>query len=100
MRRMERRLGSEERCSARNSTHNRPKRFKPDDCQLIYQWIVPKNTNSEEDQMETKLKATTFRTHWLGMARIAKAAITLLAFSLTISTALAQVRNSTITGTI
>jgi len=50
--------------------------------------------------METKLKATTFRTHWLGMARIAKAAITLLAFSLTISTALAQVRNSTITGTV
>lgn len=100
MRRIERWLGSAERCSARNSTRNPLKALKPNDGQLICQWIVSKNTNSEEDQMETKLKATTFSTHWLGMARIAKAAITLLAFSLTISTASAQVRNSTITGTI
>lgn len=46
------------------------------------------------------MKATMFRTNWLGMARVTKAAITLLAFSLTISQALAQVRNSTITGTV
>ncbi len=46
------------------------------------------------------MKARKFVTHWLGMARIVKVSIALLAFSLTIGAALAQVRNSTITGTI
>ncbi len=50
--------------------------------------------------MEDQMKARKFWTHWMGMAGIAKALIALLAFSLSISAALAQVRNSTITGTV
>ncbi len=46
------------------------------------------------------MKATKFWTNWLGMAQIVKVSIALLAFSLTIGAAWAQVRNSTITGTV
>ncbi|MGH7239699.1 MAG: carboxypeptidase-like regulatory domain-containing protein, partial [Candidatus Saccharimonadales bacterium] len=46
------------------------------------------------------MKARKFRTHWAGMTRIVKVSLVLLVSSLTISMALAQVRNSTITGTV
>jgi hypothetical protein len=46
------------------------------------------------------MKAGKFWTHWPGIARLAKVAVALFCFSLAISAALAQVRNSTITGTV
>ena len=50
--------------------------------------------------MEDQMKAMKFWTRWLGMARMVKVSIAVFAFSLTIGAALAQVRNSTITGTV
>jgi trimeric autotransporter adhesin len=50
--------------------------------------------------MEDQMKARKSWTHWLGMVQLVKVSIALLAFSLTIGVALAQVRNSTITGTV
>ena len=50
--------------------------------------------------MEDQMQGRKFGTHWLGMAGTVKVAITLLAFLLGIGAAYAQVRNSTITGTV
>lgn len=46
------------------------------------------------------MKARKFWKRWMGMTKIARVLIAILAFSLTVSAALAQVRNSTITGTV
>lgn len=46
------------------------------------------------------MKAGQFWKDWMGMAQIVRASIALLVFSLSVCVALAQVRNSTITGTV
>lgn len=50
--------------------------------------------------MEDHMKGREFRTHWAGMARIVGISLVLLVCLLTSGVALAQVRNSTITGTV
>jgi len=50
--------------------------------------------------MEEQMKGRKFRTHGTGMARLFKISVALLVFLLINGAALAQVRNSTITGTV
>ncbi len=50
--------------------------------------------------MEDQMKGRKFRTHWAGMARIVEISLVLLVCLLTSGVTLAQVRNSTITGTV
>ena len=56
--------------------------------------------NSEEDQMEDQMKGREFRRRWAGKARIVEVSVVLLVCLLSGGVGLAQVRNSTITGTV
>ncbi len=50
--------------------------------------------------MEDQMKVGKFWTKWMGTARMVKVSVALLAFSLALGVAWAQVRNSTITGSV
>jgi trimeric autotransporter adhesin len=97
------RLESPKWFPSHNSTHNRPQRLELNGWELFCQLPASDTSspvNSEEDQMQDQMKGREFGTHTLGIARIGEILLVLLVGLVAVGTASAQVRNSTITGTV